>query len=170
MDNTLIKTLDPIDIKPLLIFYFSNIKQINWTIYGHKSRQSGLQYKEGDDPFSGAVGKSKGDELLHNRLNPLYKDSIFEKLINKYNLYRTRFLWVNPMSCYSLHKDTTPRIHIPLITNPSCYFVFKENKSEQGIIKHLPIGSVYWTNTTVSHTFINCSENPRLHIVGVVKE
>ena len=170
MDNTLIKKLDPIDIKPLLIFYFSNIKQINWTIHGHKSRQSGLQYKDSTDPFNGAVGKSNGDELLHNILNPLYKDSIFETLINKYNLYRTRFLWVNPMSCYSLHKDTTPRIHIPLITNPSCYFVFKEDISSQGIIKHLPIGSVYWTDTTTLHTFINCSEKPRLHIVGVVKE
>ena len=170
MDNTLIKKLDPIDIKPLLIFYFSNIKHINWTVYGHKSKQSGLQYKDGDDPFSGAVGKSKGDELLHNILNPLYKDSVFETLINKYNLYRTRFLWVNPMSCYSLHKDTTPRIHIPLITNTSCYFIFKEDDSAQGIIKHLPIGSVYWTDTTSLHTFINCSEKPRLHLVGVVKE
>ena len=79
-------------------------------------------------------------------------------------------MWVNPMSCYSLHKDSTPRIHIPLITNPSCYFIFKENNTPEGIIQHLPVGSVYWTNTTVSHTFINCSELPRLHLVGVVKE
>ena len=135
MDNTLIKKLDPIDITTLLKFYFSHIQHINWTVYGHKSKQSGLQYKDGDDPFSGAVGKSKGDELLHNILNPLYKDSVFETLINKYNLYRTRFLWVNPMSCYSLHKDTTPRIHIPLITNPSCYFVFKEDISSASLGK-----------------------------------
>ena len=170
MSQDLIKVVESIDIIPLIKFYFMNEKNIRWAIHGHKGRQSGIQYKQGEDPFEGSVGFSKGDELLHDTLNPLYKDSIFEKLINKYNLYRTRFLWVNPMSCYSLHKDTTPRIHIPLITNPSCYFVFKENKSEQGIIKHLAIGSVYWTNTTVTHTFINCSENPRLHIVGVVKE
>jgi hypothetical protein len=147
-----------------------NIKKINWAIHGNKGKQSGIQYKDGDDPFEGAVGKSKGDELLHNILNPLYKDSIFETIINKYSLYRTRFMWVNPMSCYSLHKDSTPRIHIPLITNPSCYFIFKENNTSNGIMEHLPIGSIYWTNTTFPHTFINCSDRPRLHLVGIVKE
>ena len=170
MSQDLIKVIESIDIVPLIKFYYVNEKNIQWAIHGNKGRQSGIQYKDGDDPFKGAVGKSKGDELLHTTLNPLYKDSIVETIISKYKLYRSRFMWVNPMSCYSLHKDSTPRIHIPLITNPSCYFVFKENNTPNGIIQHLPIGSVYWTNTKVTHTFINCSDSPRLHLVGVVKE
>ena len=72
-------------------------------------------------------------------------------------------MWLSPMTCYSIHKDSTPRIHIPMITNPECYFVFKA-----GIIQHMPAGAVYWTNTVNLHTFMNCSDKPRLHLIGVV--
>ena len=68
------------------------------------------------------------------------------------------------MTCYSMHRDTTPRIHIPMITNPECYFIFK-----QGIVQHMPAGSVYWTNTVEPHTFMNCSNRPRLHLIGAVE-
>ena len=74
-------------------------------------------------------------------------------------------MWIGPYACYSIHKDDTPRIHVPIITNPECYFVFK-----QGLLSHLPAGSVYWVDTTKFHTFMNCSDTPRLHIVGIVKE
>ena len=169
MNDELIKVVETIDIIPLLKFYLKNKNNIHWTLHGNKGEQTSIQYKEGDDPFISSVGKSKGNELSYDILNPLYKDSVIEDVVKKYKLHRARFMWVNPMSCYSLHKDSTPRIHIPLITNPACYFVFKEDNSSNGIIKHLPIGSVYWTNTTVSHTFMNCSDIARLHLVGIVE-
>jgi hypothetical protein len=96
-------------------------------------------------------------------LNSVFKDTIFEEVINKYKLLRTRLMWVGPYACYSMHTDQTLRVHVPLITNSECYFVFK-----QGIVQHMPAGSVYWTNTLKPHTFINCSDIPRLHLIGVV--
>jgi hypothetical protein len=159
----MIKILTSYNIEPLLIAYNNIEKDIVWSEQSPK-KQTGLQFKKGEDPWVSAIGKRRGDELEYTNLNPFFKDTIFEVLINQYKLKRTRLMWVSPMTCYSMHKDTTPRIHIPMITNPECYFVFKT-----GIIQHMPVGSVYWTNTVNLHTFMNCSDKPRLHLVGVVE-
>jgi len=159
----MIKIIDKIDITELLASYHKLEKDIQWTDYGHKGKQAGLQYSEPDDPWTSAVGKSKGQELSYSTINPFFKNTIFDEIIQKYNLSRTRLLWSGPFSCYSMHKDSTPRIHVPLITNPECYFVFKA-----GLIQHMPINAVYRTNTILRHTFINCSDFPRLHLVGAV--
>lgn len=160
----MIKILTSYNIEPLLISYYNIEKDLVWTDYGNK-KQVGLQFKDLEDPWASAVGTSKGNELTYTNLNSIFKDTVFEELINKYNLFRTRLMWVSPMTCYSMHKDSTPRIHIPMITNPECYFVFK-----QGIIQHMPVGSVYWTNTVNLHTFMNCSDKPRLHLIGAVNK
>ena len=159
----MIKLIEPVDVQEILDSYIDLESKITWVDYGHKGRQAGLQYKDNDDPWTSAVGRSKGEELLYTELNPFFKDTIFEKLIIKYNLRRSRLMWVGPYACYSMHQDTTPRIHIPLITNPECYFVFKD-----GNIEHMPLGNVYWANTTRYHTFMNCSDQNRLHLVGIV--
>ena len=159
----MIKILTKIDIQPILDFYLAVENNIIWDEIISKGKQTGIQYQEGSDPWSSAVGRSKGNELSYDQLNPFYKGTIIETLINQYNLKRTRLMWINPYTCYSMHKDTTPRIHIPMITNPECYFVFKT-----GIIQHMPAGAVYWTDTTVPHTFMNCSNISRLHLVGVI--
>jgi len=160
----MIKILTSYNIEPLLISYYKIEKDLLWTDYGNK-KQVGLQFKDLEDPWASAVGTSKGNELTYTNLNSIFKDTVFEEVINKYNLIRTRLMWVSPMTCYSMHKDSTPRIHIPMITNPECYFVFK-----QGIIQHMPVGSVYWTNTVNLHTFMNCSDKPRLHLIGAVNK
>lgn len=160
----MIKTIESIDVKPILSNYAELESVLQWADYGTKSSQVGLQYKDNDDPWTSAVGKSQGQELAYANINPAFKDSVFEELINKYNLKRTRLMWVGPWSCYSMHKDETPRIHIPLITNPECYFVFMD-----GVVEHMAIGAVYWADTRQRHTFMNCSEHRRLHLVGVVE-
>ena len=161
----MIKILTKIDIQPILDFYITVKNNIIWDETILKGKQTGIQYQEGADPWSSAVGRSKGNELSYDQLNPFYKGTIIETLINQFNLKRTRLMWANPYTCYSMHKDTTPRIHIPMITNPECYFVFKT-----GIIQHMPAGAVYWTDTTLPHTFMNCSDISRLHLVGVVEQ
>lgn len=161
----MIKIIEPYSITTLLDCYFQIAKDIQWTEYGHKGKQTGLQYKMDEDPWSSAVGKNKGQEIDYNNLNPFFKDTVFEEVINKYRLLRTRLMWVGPYACYSMHRDQTPRIHIPLITNSECYFVFK-----LGFAQHMPVGAIYWVNTTKQHTFMNCSSNPRLHLIGVVND
>jgi hypothetical protein len=161
----MIKIIDTIDVENILTQYQQLENIIQWTDYGHKGRQAGLQYRVNEDPWISAVGQYGGQEIQYNNLNPFFKDTVFETLINKYNLKRTRLMWVGPYACYSMHRDQTPRIHIPLITNPECYFVFK-----QGSILHIPAGGVNWVDTTKFHTFMNCSNSLRLHLVGVVEK
>lgn len=156
--------IDTIDIEPILKSFLELDKDVVWTNYT-QGKQTGLQYKIGEDPWISAVGKSAGEELEYTELNPFFKDTIFETVIKKYNLKRTRLMWVNSKSCYSIHADESPRIHIPLITNPECYFLFKP-----GNMVHLNINSVWWVNTKLQHTFLNCSDLPRLHLVGVVEK
>ena len=158
----MLRTLTTIDIAPILESYSKLESEMQWYEYG-KGRQTCLQYKLGEDPWLSAAGTNRGQELKYTELNPFFKDTIFEELINQYKLKRTRLMWVEPMSCYSMHRDSTPRLHIPLVTNPQCYFVFK-----QGIVQHMPAGFVYRANTMEPHTFMNCSEKRRLHFIGVL--
>lgn len=161
----MIKLIQNIDINPILDEYFKLEDDMVWTEYGHKGKQTGLQYIDSEDPWTSAVGLCKTEESAYSQLNPFFKDTIFEQIIKEHNLIRTRLMWVYPFACYSMHRDSSPRIHIPLITNVDCYFVFKE-----GLIEHLKTGSVYWVNTQLWHTFINCTTKKRLHLVGVTSK
>lgn len=160
----MIKLLNSIDVSSILDCYKKLETDIKW-VESNKGKQAGLQYKDNEDVWSSAVGRNHGNELSYIKLNPIFKNTIFESIINEYNLKRTRLMWVDPFRCYSMHQDTTPRIHIPLITNPECYFLFK-----LGRLHYLDTGSVYWVNTKLKHTFVNCSEKSRLHLVGIVEE
>lgn len=161
----MIKIVRSINIGPIIENYVNLENGIQWTEYGHKGKQAGLQYCNCEDPWSSAVGKGYGDQTRYNNLNKFFSGTVFEDLIKEFNMFRTRLMWVYPYACYSIHKDLTPRIHIPLITNQDCYFLFRRKYTI-----HLNLGSVWWVDTTVEHTFINCSETPRLHIVGIVQQ
>jgi len=163
----MIKLLEAFNVKPLLEYYSRVEQEMVWSDFGNK-RQVGLQYRPGEDPWTSAVGRSSGNELACTELNPFFKDTIVEDIIIKFKLVKSRFMWVTPMTCYSMHRDETPRVHIPMITNPNCYFVFK--LPFNNIIQHMPAGAVFWTNTVEPHTFMNCSERARLHLVGGVEK
>jgi hypothetical protein len=161
----MLKTLDNFDVKPLLDCYYSLEKEISWVV-SNWSRQTGVQYRNGvvsqTEPCESLKnGRSEWD---YNNLNDLYKNTIIEELIKKYNLFRTRLMWVEPKSCYTLHKDHSGRIHIPIITNPNALFVFRK-----GFMFNLEAGKIYYTDTRLEHTFANFSEEARLHLVGCIK-
>jgi len=160
----LIKILDTIDVAPIIDEYARLEPNMSWADYGFKGKQVGLQHKINEDVWASAVGRSSGDEFASSILNPFFKNTVFEELINKYKLFKTRLMWLNPYACYSMHQDESPRIHIPLVTNSQCYFIFKAIPPY-----HLAINNVYLTDTTRPHSFMNCSEEPRLHLVGAVQ-
>jgi hypothetical protein len=162
--NNFYKILNSIDLNSVLEEYFKLEDQIEWTDY-IVSKQAGLQYKDNENPWTSAVGKRQDDEFLYSTLNSVFQNTIFESIIDTYKLKRTRFMWVNEKTCYSMHRDCTPRIHIPIITNNQSFLVFKE-----GCVVHLHPGLVYWTDTRYEHTVINGSESPRLHLVGITKD
>ena len=163
--DELIKEARPIDMGPVLEAYHQIEPGILWTEYGHKGRQASLQHRTGDDPWTSSVGRSQGKEFDYDQINPHIVGTIFEELIVEFKMTRTRLMWVGPYACYSMHVDYTPRVHVPIITNPEAYFVFK-----RGLVKHLEIGSVHWVDTRRYHSFMNCSDQPRLHLVGIVRE
>lgn len=163
----MIEELSDINISDILKFYESIENNISWEHNGKngsKGKQTSIQYKIGDDCWASSTGRCKGNEQEYNVINPAFKDSPIEEIIKKYSLVRSRLMWVAPMSCYSMHSDSSLRIHIPLITNEDCYFLFKFKPPV-----HLPSGKVWLVDTRRLHTFINCSDTWRLHIVGATQ-
>ena len=90
-----------------------------------------------------------------------YTNSILKEL----KIHRTRLMRLLPQTCYSYHKDTSQRVHIPLITNENCFIIVDD------ILKRYPAdGSSYLINTTKMHTAVNASSEERWHIVGCVSK
>jgi hypothetical protein len=160
--DEIIREIETIDVPPILDAYYKIENGLVWKEESHGLKQSGLQYATGQDPFLSATGKVKLLDSAYDNLNTYFEGSIFVDLIKKYNLKRSRLIWAPPRSAYSFHKDVSPRVHIPLVTNPGCYFIF------ENYMKHIPAGSVYWVDTARFHTFINTSIYPRLHFIGSV--
>jgi hypothetical protein len=76
------------------------------------------------------------------------------------NIGRVRLGWLMPNAGYPMHLDLEPmRLHIPLITNNSSYFIH-DNKLYQ-----MPYGNLYHLITTGIHTAWNFGKLPRLHLI-----
>lgn len=163
--NEFYKCIGNFDLELVRNFYHSIEKKIEWLSETGRSKQSSLQYAEQELEYLSGTGKSKFmfSDTRNKILSEIYKNTICQDLIEKYALVRTRWMWLEKHSCYSLHSDSMPRIHFPLYTHPACYFLFPEQP-----LVHLEVGKVYIVNTVKKHTFINCSEVPRLHLVGSI--
>ncbi len=111
--------------------------------------------------------KSPLDEFKFVDIHPDLKNTVFDEYIKSFpfKIYRTRIMVLEPFGSYSLHKDPTPRIHTPILTHSKTAFLFPQNN----YMYHMPAdGSIYWTDTTKEHTFVNYSDQHRIHIVSVV--
>ena len=157
-----IKAIDEVAVSPIIEYYHKIESQLEW-LKGEKTRQCALQHRKNLESFVEGCGKLKApyNESDFSVVHRIFENSVFDMLIKKYNLTRARLMWVSKKSCYTLHRDTGPRIHIPLITNSSAMFVFKDFG-----LHHLEAGKVYWVNTTLTHSFANFGTEDRLHIIG----
>jgi hypothetical protein len=162
-----VKILDSFSSDELKEEYLKIEYELVWYYAGSQGKQTCLQTRTGQPLGLDGCGKNDIDSLItdYNYLNPSLIGSVWERLITKFNLYRTRLLWINPKSCYSIHADTSPRIHFPIITNPDALFYFKPD----GFVYLMP-NVVYWVDTRNYHSFVNFSDQPRLHLVGCVTE
>ena len=122
--------------------------------------------KNVDDPFFGcekvkSLKPYKETDFVHPNFDMPYTNSILKKL----NMHRTRVLKLGPASCYSIHRDPTRRIHIPIVTNDKCFLIVNNE------VIYLPAdGSHYEIDTTHRHTAINGSRDlERIHIVGCIE-
>ena len=107
---------------------------------------------------------------LQTRYEPNYDLEYTNTLLKKYKMYSTRMMCLTPTRCYSYHVDSSPRVHIPLITNEMCFFILEKQ------MFNLPVGKSYWIDTRKGHTALNGS-NPRRqpnfkrwHLVGMTDE
>ena len=95
---------------------------------------------------------------------PLFPEAkLLNHYINKFGMYRTRVMSLMPSKVMSIHRDPTPRIHIPIFTNDGCRMIIEDQ------CYHLKSGLAYWTDTTLEHTAFNGGKQRRTHIVGCVK-
>lgn len=121
--------------------------------------------KDNLDPFYG-TGAKIFNNTGHKEVE--FDTFIFDlpyinSIIKDLNMYRTRVMNMKNKTCYTIHKDTTKRIHIPIVTNEHCLIILNNE------IKHYPAdGNYYLVDTTQYHTAVNASKHNRIHIVGVV--
>lgn len=132
--------------------------------------QISLQVKNGTSSWTQSSGwlKAQGDEFLFDQIHPLLKNSVIDYFLSNlpFTVWRLRLMAMQPNTSYSWHSDPTPRIHIPIFTNEDCLFSFPG----QGITENLKAnGSIYWTDTTKTHSFLNKSTFIRIHLVGIIK-
>lgn len=118
------------------------------------------RWTEGCGSIKRAEGRTEQD---FHMLNSLYKGTIFEDIIRDLNAVRARIMVKPKHTCYSIHSDRTARFHLPITTHQHALFVFYEGHKSTTL--HLPAdGSVWWTDTTKQHTFLNAGPE-RTHLV-----
>jgi len=88
-----------------------------------------------------------------------YTEEVIKKLQEKYGVVRGRYMISEMKSCLTIHRDSSKRMHIPIVTNENCFMVIEDS------VYHLPYGSTYRVDTTVPHTAVNASSTRRTHLV-----
>lgn len=117
-----------------------------------------------ESPKITALNTTPNDSYLkwHPDLENSYITTLvpqLEKLCG-FNIGRIRLGWLMPDSGYPMHWDLEPmRLHIPLITNSSSYFIH-ENK-----MYTMEYGKLYHLITSGIHTAWNFGNLPRLHLI-----
>lgn len=88
------------------------------------------------------------------------------RFIKDHDLVRTRIMNLQSKTCYSIHRDRTKRVHLPVITNKNCKLIIND------IVHHLPADGYAWlVDTTQMHTAMNANlDFNRYHIVGCLNE
>ena len=153
-----------------LIFEFIELYKVDYKKLGQLS----FQYSDSLQDKSLAHIDGTGGTKFHKDysaynfkiLHPFFQNTIVEKIIEDFSLYRTRILRLKSKEVYTIHEDTEKRIHIPIQTNHKSYLLFTKQVS----LFHLDVGNIYKVDTTKEHTYLNGEfVNDRLHVVGCLK-
>jgi hypothetical protein len=89
-----------------------------------------------------------------------YFYDVWQNIVSKWETGRCRLLWNAPRRCLSWHKDTEPRLHLAIVTNPGARMIIKKES------RHIPAnGKVWYTQTTRFHNICNGGNTDRIHLV-----
>lgn len=148
------------------LFFNTRYHPPNW----YESKDGGTQlclqsYTDDDNPYTNGCGSMSRfpdrTENGYHRLNPIFKGTIFETIIETYS--RARFMTMVMHSTYSVHQDKRPRLHLAIDTHEDAYFFWPKHKE----FIHIPSdGYLYEVDTTQPHTFVNAGPD-RTHLVMV---
>lgn len=149
------------------------VKEYNHVIKEHN--QLAIQWA--DNPtWDNCMGWQNGKiEEAFYKIMPELAGSPIDEFIQSlpYPVYRSRIFITRPKGqAYTVHRDRTERIHLPIHTNNGCYFMQYKSQEDTQPIKHPTMssdGSMYLVDTTKYHTFFNDGREDRIHIVCGMK-
>ena len=117
-------------------------------------------YKE--QKYLDLVDEEKYSEFVQV-LEHTYFKVVYDMLLTKYKLGRTRLVWKNPLTVIRWLKDPERRLHIPIVTNPGCIAIIDTEA------QHLKADGRAWiTNNTKYHTALNGGHVARVHLIATV--
>jgi hypothetical protein len=91
--------------------------------------------------------------------NTIFEDVITSLQENNYDVVRGRFMLLQHKTCLTYHRDSSPRIHIPIYTNENCMMIINDK------VYRMQFGRTYLVDTTEKHTALNASKDSRVHLV-----
>jgi Aspartyl/Asparaginyl beta-hydroxylase len=95
--------------------------------------------------------------------NEAFMDTAFYDVYQRmpFRVGRMRLHLLPPLTVFTMHKDSAPRAHVVLDTNPNCFLM-----SGDGQTHHVPAdGNVHVYDTTLPHTAFNASREDRVHLI-----
>jgi hypothetical protein len=154
------------DIKVDLVRLKEEAHKLLWQDdLGQFKTQISLQ-TDGSSNWDAGTGSKEGiDESIWDKLHPELVGTWWEEFFASLplKLYRSRLMVIQPRSCYSIHVDRTPRIHIAIDTHPQARFVFTTPPA----VRFIPAdGHLWWVDTRQEHSAFNGSLKPRIHLVA----
>ena len=137
------------ELKEAIIGYVLEIERT----YKQYQSQIPLQIDPWKDNMWDSVGLSKPGmiESDYNTILPRFKNSIIDELIMSMPtaVCRAKIMRVRDNSLYPVGTDKYARIHVPIISTDTV----EAN------------GDIYWVDAKNCHKFINCGQEPRIHLM-----
>ena len=111
--------------------------------------------------WGAGTGSIKELDSIYCHIHQSLENSEIAQVIKRQGAVRTRIMRMIPKYCYSVHRDRSKRIHIPIITDDQAWMVWPYDN----FCTRLEEGKMYITDTTKFHSFFNGSTEERIHLV-----
>lgn len=137
----------------------STLRSISLT---HRPDAKDPLYDGNNTQFNPETNEKLFRESDFSVFNESFKNTIFYRIYRQmpFRIGRMRIMLLNPLSIYAVHRDSAPRAHIAITTNPACFLM-----TGGGETSHVPAdGNVYIFDTTLPHTAFNASLESRVHL------
>ena len=108
------------------------------------------------------IRKETEFDMLCDLFKDTYIGEVVSTLKDEYKVTRGRFMMLSMKTCLTYHFDSSPRLHIPLITDDNCFMIIDDK------VCRIPYPGTYKVDTTKKHTALNASKILRTHLVFVL--